>query len=90
MDIEIAFHSLDHDFLVNVLNKFVFGSNFLRWIKLLLNGINTTSYFNLEKGSCQAELVSAYLFILALEVLFVFIKSNENIKGIEIFKYVFL
>ena len=27
--------------------------------------------------------------ILALEVLFVFIKSNENIKGIEIFKHVF-
>ena len=90
MDIEKAFHSLDHDFLVNVLNKFVFGSNFLSWIKLLLNGINTTPYFNLEKGSCQADLVSAYLFILALEALFVFIKSNENIKGTEIFKYVFL
>ena len=34
---------------------------------------------DLEKGAC----------ILALEVLFVFVKSNENIKGIEIFKHVF-
>ena len=81
-----------------MLNKFGFGSNFISWIKLLLNsqqscvinGGNTTPYFNLEKGARQGDPVSAYLFILALEVLFVFIKSNENIKGIEIFKYVFL
>ena len=55
-----------------------------------INGGNTTPYFNLEQGARQGGPVSAYLFILALEVLFVFIKSNENIKGIEIFKYVFL
>ena len=97
MDIEKAFDSLDHDFLVNVLNKFTFGSNFISWIKLLLNsqqscvinGGNTTPYFNLEKGARQGDPVSADLFTLALEVLFVFIKSNENIKGVEIFKYVF-
>ena len=55
-----------------------------------VNRGNTTPNFNLEKGARQGDPVSAYLFILALEVLFVFIKSNENIKGIEIFKYVFL
>ena len=54
-----------------------------------VNRGNTTPNFNLEKGARQGDPVSAYLFILALEVLFVFIKSNENIKGIEIFKYVF-
>ena len=37
MDIEKAFDSLDHDFLVHVLNKFGFGGNFIGWIKLLLN-----------------------------------------------------
>ena len=98
MDIEKAFDSLDHDFLVNVLNKFGFGSNFISWIYFLLNskqscvlnGGNTTPYFNLEKGARQGDPVSAYLFILALEALFVFIKSNENIKGTKIFKYFFL
>ena len=88
MDIEKAFDFLDHDFLVTVLNKFGFGSNFVSWIKLLLNskqscvvnGGNTTPYFNLEKGACQGDPVLAYLFILALEVLFVFIKSKKRSK----------
>ena len=96
--IEKALDSLDYDFLVTALNKFGFGSNFISWIKLLLNGQqscvingdNTTPYFNLKKGACQGDPVSAYLFILPLEVIFVFIKSNENIKGIEIFKHTFL
>ena len=56
----------------------------------VINGGNTSPYFNLEKGAHQGDPVSAYLFILALEVLFVFIKSNENINGIEIFKHAFL
>ena len=80
MDIEKAFDSLEHDVLVKVLNKFGSGSN----------GGNTTPCFSLEKGAGQGDPVSSYLFILALEVLFVFIKSNENIKGIEIYKYAFL
>ena len=96
--IEKAFDSLDHDLLVTALNKFGFGSNFISWIKLLLNsqqscvinGGNTTPYFNLEKGARQGDPISAYIFILTLEVLFVFIKSNENIKGIEIFKHALL
>ena len=76
MDIEKAFDSLDHDF----------GSNFLSWIKLLLNsqqscvniGDNTTPYFNLKKGAHQADPVSVYLFILALEVLFILLKVMET------------
>ena len=97
MDIEKAFDSLDNDFLVHVLNKFGFGINFISWIKLLLNsqqscvinGGNIIPYFNLEEGTRQGDPVSAYLFIVTIEVFFVFIKSNENIKVIEIFKYVF-
>ena len=46
--------------------------------------------FHFKKGARQGDPVSAYLFILSLEVIFVFIKSNENIKGIKIFKNVFL
>ena len=37
MDIEKAFDSLDHDFLLFALKKFGFGENFVYWIKVLLN-----------------------------------------------------
>ena len=56
MDIEKAFDSLDHDFLLSALKKFGFGENFIHWIKVLLNkqqswvinGGFTTRYLNLE------------------------------------------
>ena len=98
MDIEKAFDSLDHDFLLFVLKKFGFGEHFIHWIKVLLNkqqsciinGGFTIQYFNLEKGADQGDPISAYLFILALEVLFELIKNNDGIRGITIFNHTFL
>ena len=40
-----------------------------------INGRLTTPYFNLEKGEPQGDAISAYLLILALEVLFGLIKK---------------
>ena len=37
MDIEKAFDSLDHDFLLSILKKFGFGGNFVYRMKVLLN-----------------------------------------------------
>ena len=89
MDIEKAFDSLDHNFLICVSKKYGFGENFIDWIKMLLykqetcvlNDGFTTKYFNLEKGALQGDPISAYLFILALEILYLFIKNNSSIKG---------
>ena len=36
MDIEKAFDSVDHIFLISVLKKFGFEENFINWIKILL------------------------------------------------------
>ena len=36
----------------------------------VVNGGFTTEYFNLEKGAHEGDPISAYLFILALVVLF--------------------
>ena len=38
----------------------------------------------------QGNPVSAYLFILSLEILFMLIKQNKNIKVIKMFKNTFL
>ena len=88
MDTEKAFDSLDHNFLLSVLKKIGFGQNFIYWVKVLLNdqqsciinGGFTTPYFKLEKGARQSEPISAYLPILALEVLFELIKYDTEIR----------
>ena len=98
MDIEKAFDSLDHTFLLKVLKKIGFGQNFIRCIETItnsqescvINGGNTTQYFNLERGARQGDPVSAYIFIIALEILFILIKSNNDIQGLEIFNHIFL
>ena len=73
-----AFDSLNHTFLISALEKFGFGKTSIDWIKIFLNeqescvinGGITTKYFKIEKGVRQGNPVSAYLFILCLEILF--------------------
>ena len=77
VDIEKAFDSINHSFLICV---FGFGSDFQKWIQILMkntqscviNGGYTTPYFKLERGTRQGDPISAYLFIIALEVAFFF------------------
>ena len=98
IDIEKAFDSVNHLFLISVLDKYGFGKEFIEWIKILLknqescviNGGRTTKYFKLERGTRQGDPISAYLFILVLEIVFLIIKKNKNIKGIDIFSHNFL
>ena len=97
-DIEKAFDSMDHTFLVTALSSFGFGPNFIGWIKILLNGnescvINggkTSKYFKLLRGARQGDPIAAYLFIIALEVFFIMVRSNIEIKQLSIFNHNFL
>ena len=78
VDIEKAFDSINHSFLMCVLKKFGFGNDFRKWIQILMknpescviNGGKTTPYFKLERGTRQGDPISAYLFIIAVEVVF--------------------
>ena len=56
----------------------------------ILNCVFTIKYLNLEKGAFQGDPVSSYLFILALEIIFLLIKDDSSTKGIKNFDYVFL
>ena len=98
IDIQKAFDSVDHAFKISTLERYGFGNRFVRWVKILLknqesciiNGGNTTKYFKLEKGTRQGDPISACLFILVLEIFFLCIKENKNIKGLNIFNHIFL
>ena len=98
VDIQKAFDSVNHLFLITALKKFGFGETFNKWIQILLRnqesciikGGTTTKYFKLQKGKRQGDPISAYFFILVLEIAFIFIKGNENIKGSNVFENIFL
>ena len=71
VDIEKAFDSVDHQFLINVLKTFGFEKNLVRWIKILvknqesciINGATNTKYFRLEKSTRQGDPLSDKLRI---------------------------
>ena len=98
VDIEKAFDSINHSFLMCVLKKIGFGNEFQKWIQILMknpelcviNGGKTTPYFKLERETRQGDPISAYLFIIALEVFFYLIKANPDIEVLQFFSHTFL
>ena len=56
----------------------------------VINGGKTSKYFKLERGTQQGDPISAYIFIIVLEVVFRIIKETSNIKGFEIFHKKFI
>ena len=89
-DFEKAVDLIDHIFILVVVEKFGYGPDFINSVKTLFTGAescvmnngHSTGYFPLERQTRQGDPVSAYLFILALEILFIGIRQNEQIKGI--------
>ena len=81
VDIEKAFNSINHCSLLHILQKFGIHRDFVSWISTILdnqefciiNGGKTKKYSKLERGAQQGDPVSAYLFILALEMFFIFV-----------------
>ena len=84
VDIEKAFDSVNHNFLLKVLENYDFSQEFLKWISILLqnqesyviNGGKMTRYFHVKRGKRQGDPISAYLFILVLDIILIFIKES--------------
>ena len=97
-DLEKAFDSIDHTFLLACLKKFGFGENFILWTSILLtdnescvsNGGHTTSYFKLARGARQGDPIAAYFFIIVLEIFFIMLRENNGINKIKILGFEYL
>ena len=89
IDIEKAFDSVNHCFLLQILRKFGFGIDFVSWIKTILknqksciiNGGKATKYFKLERGARQRDPTSAYLFLLVLRIFLYLLKISLRSKA---------
>lgn len=73
------------------LEAFNFGPEFIKWVKtfhknvsscVINNGISSC-HFKLERGVRQGDPQSSYLFVVAIEILAISIRSDANIKGIN-------
>ena len=85
-----AFDSINHSYIQSVLKKFNFGKDICDWINLffnnregiiLLNG-HLTDQIQLEEGVPQGDIISPFIFIIAVEILFIKITKSKKIKGV--------
>ena len=75
VDFRKAFDSISHTYIQNALKNFNFGEDFCDWIQLffcnregriLMNG-HLTDKILLEQGVPQGDIISPYIFIIAVE-----------------------
>ena len=50
----------------------------------VINGGETMRYFSLKRGTRQGDPILAYLFVLVLEIVFIFIKESEIVQDMTI------
>lgn len=92
IDFEKAFDTVSRSFLFKTLDKFGLGPNFVQWIKVfynnstscVINNGTTSAYFPIQQGVRQGDPISAYLFIMVVEIMAEKIRQNEKIKGLNI------
>ena len=91
LDFQKAFDTVNHNFMHAVLEKFNFGSSFIKWIKTiyskseacLTNNGWTSKPFEIQRGIRQGCPLSALLFLLVVEILANKIRKSKN-DGLEI------
>ena len=92
IDFEKAFDTVSWEFIERVLQYFNFGLSLISWIKLFQTGSESciiqngfmSDFLNLKRGCRQGDPVSPYIFILCAEILGKMLRTNENVKGINI------
>ena len=94
IDFKKAFDSVSRTFFFRTLSAFCFGPSFIQWIHTFYKNISScimnngfsTALFDVQHDVMQGDPLSAYLFIMVLEILSVSIRSDQDIEGILVDK----
>ena len=92
LDFQKAFDSLEWNFIYKALEMFNIGESFIHWIKTLYrdpqacikNNGHLSRSVHLERSIRQGCPVSCLLFIIAVEVMAIAVRQNENLAGLKI------
>ena len=92
IDFEKAFDSISWNFLHKCLTFFNFGSDFRSKINTLNNNITASilqcghlsEFFEINRGCRQGDPIATYEFIVVVQILYIMIENDKNIKGIII------
>ena len=92
LDFQKAFDSLNWKFMIQVLKKFKFGSQFVRWIEtiyktpvaVIKNNGWLSEKIQISRGIKQGCPLSALLFIIATEILALNLKQCNDFRGLGI------
>ncbi|PIK62474.1 pol-like protein [Apostichopus japonicus] len=86
-----AFDRVNHEYLINVLQRMGFGTNLINWVKILYNDIQgcikhngyISDTFHIQRGVRQGCPISAILYVLSAEPFHDAIYKSKSIIGIE-------
>ena len=92
LDFQKAFDSLEWPFMIKALQAFNFGESFIKWIRLIytdvssciINDGHTSGYFKINRGVRQGDPLSAFLFVIALELFSHALREDKEIEGVKI------
>ena len=92
IDFKKAFDSIDHEYIYDVMEGLNFGQDMIAWVRLFLTervdhpllGGHLTLKILLEQGVPQGDIISPFIFIIAVEILLIKITKSRHIKGIKL------